>query len=105
MVPGSPGGPTTNPRSISAICSSFPAGQTASTFDANKYVHPESHPASMITQDTDHRFVTDTEKNKIGVVTMDRYCLCVEPPAPTVGVYVSFNVDIKVATTPEKYFL
>lgn len=31
--------------------------------DANKYVHPESHPASMITQDTDHRFVTDTEKD------------------------------------------
>lgn len=27
------------------------------------YVHPSSHPASMITQDSTHRFVTDTEKN------------------------------------------
>lgn len=27
------------------------------------YVHPSSHPASMITQDATHRFVTDTEKN------------------------------------------
>lgn len=29
---------------------------------ANNYVHPSSHPASMITQDATHRFVTDTEK-------------------------------------------
>lgn len=28
-----------------------------------KYTHPGTHPASMITQDTSHRFVTDTEKN------------------------------------------
>ena len=28
-----------------------------------KYTHPDTHPASMITQDTSHRFVTDTEKN------------------------------------------
>ena len=27
------------------------------------YVHPSTHPASMITQDATHRFVTDTEKN------------------------------------------
>lgn len=27
--------------------------------NANKYVHPESHPATMITEDTLHRFVTD----------------------------------------------
>lgn len=26
------------------------------------YTHPDSHPASMITQDATHRFVTDTEK-------------------------------------------
>ena len=26
------------------------------------YTHPSSHPASMITQDASHRFVTDTEK-------------------------------------------
>ena len=29
---------------------------------ANNYTHPENHPATMITEDTDHRFVTDTEK-------------------------------------------
>lgn len=31
---------------------------------ANNYVHPGSHPATMITQDTTHRFATDTEKAK-----------------------------------------
>lgn len=30
--------------------------------NANNYVHPSSHPASMTTQDSTHRFVTDTEK-------------------------------------------
>lgn len=29
---------------------------------ANNYQHPATHPASMITQDTTHRFVTDAEK-------------------------------------------
>ena len=32
--------------------------------NANNYTHPSSHPASMITQDSTHRFVTDTEKSK-----------------------------------------
>lgn len=32
--------------------------------DANKYAHPSSHPATMIVEDTTHRFVTDTEKNQ-----------------------------------------
>lgn len=31
---------------------------------ANNYVHPSSHPASMITQDATHRFSTDAEKAK-----------------------------------------
>mgnify|MGYP000206921333 FL=1 len=30
---------------------------------ANNYVHPSAHPASIITQDASHRFVTDTEKS------------------------------------------
>ena len=30
---------------------------------ANKYTHPSTHAASMITQDSTHRFVTDTEKS------------------------------------------
>lgn len=29
---------------------------------ANKYIHPSTHPASMISQDSTHRFVTDNEK-------------------------------------------
>lgn len=32
--------------------------------NANNYKHPSTHPASMITDDSNHRFVTDTEKNK-----------------------------------------
>lgn len=31
--------------------------------NANNYTHPDSHPAAMITEDSTHRFVTDTEKN------------------------------------------
>lgn len=31
---------------------------------ANNYVHPTAHPASMITPDATHRFVTDAEKTK-----------------------------------------
>ena len=31
---------------------------------ANKYTHPGTHPAGMITQDSTHRFVTDTEKTE-----------------------------------------
>ena len=30
--------------------------------NANNYVHPDSHPATMITEDATHRFVTDEEK-------------------------------------------
>lgn len=29
---------------------------------ANKYIHPTSHPANIITQDASHRFVSDAEK-------------------------------------------
>jgi hypothetical protein len=32
---------------------------------ANMYVHPTSHPASMITEDSTHRFVTDAERTKL----------------------------------------
>ena len=30
--------------------------------NANNYIHPSTHPASIITQDSTHRFVTDVEK-------------------------------------------
>ena len=39
---------------------------------ANKYTHPSTHPASIISQDSTHRFVTDAEKtkwNNAGAVT------------------------------------
>lgn len=39
--------------------------------NANNYIHPASHPASIITQDATHRFASDNEKNiwnaKLGV--------------------------------------
>lgn len=31
--------------------------------NANNYVHPSNHPATIITEDVTHRFVTDTEKS------------------------------------------
>jgi hypothetical protein len=30
--------------------------------NANKYIHPDTHPATMIVDDSNHRFVTDTDK-------------------------------------------
>lgn len=47
---------------------------------ANKYIHPSAHAASMITQDSTHRFVSDTEKNKVAKLQTDgtviRYGVC-----------------------------
>lgn len=31
--------------------------------EANKYTHPSNHPATMVNQDSDHRFVADSEKS------------------------------------------
>ena len=36
---------------------------------ANSYVHPNTHPATMITEDTTHRFVTDADKTKWNAIT------------------------------------
>lgn len=33
------------------------------TNNANNYTHPSTHGTSMITQDSSHRFVTDSEKS------------------------------------------
>lgn len=33
--------------------------------EANKYTHPSNHPATMITEDSTHRFMTDTERTKL----------------------------------------
>ena len=46
--------------------------------NANRYIHPDTHPATMITEDKYHRFVTDAEKEKwskindIDLATPDR---------------------------------
>jgi hypothetical protein len=39
--------------------------------NANNYVHPDTHPASMIVEETDRRFVTDQERIKISNVPLD----------------------------------
>lgn len=39
--------------------------------EVNVYVHPESHPASMIIEDNNHRFVTDAEKIKLNNVIIE----------------------------------
>lgn len=33
--------------------------------NANNYIHPSSHPANIITEDSTHKFVTDDEKTKL----------------------------------------
>jgi len=33
--------------------------------EANKYIHPVNHPATVITEDSTHRFMTDAEKTKL----------------------------------------
>jgi len=35
---------------------------------ANKYIHPSTHPASIIVEETNRRFMTDTEKNKLSTI-------------------------------------
>ena len=42
---------------------------------ANKYVHPENHPATVITEDETHRFVTDAEKEKWNAIPTDKETL------------------------------
>ncbi|WP_143314801.1 phage tail protein [Clostridium sp. HBUAS56017] len=55
---------------------------------ANVYVHPSSHGAAMITEDFNHRFVTDAEKivwnnktNDVSLVGMVSYFAMKTPPA------------------------
>lgn len=38
---------------------------------ANKYVHPSTHPASMISEDSTHKFMTQTEKNTLSSIGTD----------------------------------
>lgn len=48
------------------INSSVPAN---AKFTDTVYTHPTNHPASIITQDTNNRFVTDAEKNAWNLAT------------------------------------
>lgn len=50
--------------------------------NANNYVHPESHPATIITEDETHRFLTDVERNKLNGIaeSANNY---VHPPTHT----------------------
>lgn len=36
--------------------------------EANNYVHPKNHPATIIQEDSTHKFVTEEEKTKIGTI-------------------------------------
>ena len=38
-------------------------------YNPNNYIHPATHPASMIVEDKDHRLVTDAEKEQWGKIT------------------------------------
>lgn len=50
--------------------------------NANNYIHPESHPATIITEDETHRFLTDVERNKLNGIaeSANNY---VHPPTHT----------------------
>ena len=41
--------------------------------NANNYVHPSTHPASMITEEVNKRFITDTERNNLGDVNSKKH--------------------------------
>lgn len=60
-------GGSSHSDAISSGASGFMTGTDKSKLDgvetnANNYTHPGSHPPSIITQDANNRFVTDTEK-------------------------------------------
>ncbi len=54
--------------------------------EANHYVHPDVHPAGMITEDAAHRFFTDTERTKLNGIEAEanRYVHPSEHPASMV---------------------
>ena len=64
--------------------------------NANNYTHPSSHPATMITEDATHRFVTDTEKvtwnNKASKSTIITTTLLASNWDSTAKIY-SFEAD------------
>ncbi len=79
--------------------------------NANNYVHPSSHPANIITEDSTHKFVTDAEKNVwssksdfsgeykdlINKPTVSATTLLASSWEPTANTY-SFETDYPMAT-------
>lgn len=72
--PTGPTGPAGINATTTAVATTSTNGLMSSTMvtklngiatGANNYVHPANHPATMITEDTTHKFVTTTEKNAI----------------------------------------
>lgn len=66
---------------------------------ANNYVHPANHPASVITQDSNNRFVSDTEKT---TWNGKQDALGFTPAAENhthIGVYESANANIQAHVT------
>ena len=66
--------------------SAIPVG---AKFTDTVYTHPASHPASMITESTTRRFVTDTEKSTWNAkIDANKFQVVTELPAsPTAGVF------------------
>jgi hypothetical protein len=69
--------------------------------EANNYYHPATHPADIIVQDSEHRFVTDTQINKWDS-QMSEYLSIKEfnisPTIAEVGTTIN-NVDLSWETT------
>ena len=65
--------------------------------NANNYTHPANHAATVITQDSTHRFVTDTEKTAWnGKAELSSPAFTGTPTAPTPG---AEDNSTKLATT------
>lgn len=60
------------------------------------YTHPSTHPATMITEDSNHRFVTDAEKEAFGASTV--FWATDDEPAPSQA--VEDALLIKARTEP-----
>lgn len=72
--------------------------------EANHYVHPANHPASMITEDSTHRFTSDTEKAawnaKQTALTFDSTpAEDSTNPVTSGGVYAALNAHNQAAFT------
>lgn len=58
-------GPDASTRPIWLCTETGSPGTWVPVISGNVYVHPDRHPADMITEDSTHKFVTDNEKDKL----------------------------------------